>query len=310
MAMATGAARTCETVSDALIARGACLFDAPLNATAATDLLGKIKALRAFDQSLFLDEAAFDLDPQYRAVNPRPGRNLLEQFDAELAFVEQDPDLVAALTEVLGDDYYIMDRKAVCGVPARAIPGWLKARIDGQPVNNLGPYVKPEYRDVTYFYGIDFHQDIIDHKDREADFITLYVYLHPVDLVDAPLFLLEGSHVLGATTFPHALTRVNAQTWRYEGADGHAVNVAQTILTGQTGFAAVWHPFTLHGTQPDAADHERISLRYLIARRSTAPAGMDAVNAAIRGPSRLETTRVDLAADGSAQIKSNVVRGA
>lgn len=310
MAMAAGAARTCETVTDALIARGAYLFDAPLDATAATDLLCKIKALRAFDQSLFLDEATFDRDPQYRAVNPRPGRNLLEQFEAELAFVEQDPDLVAALTEVLGDDYYIMDRKAVCGVPARAVPDWLKARINGQPVNNLGPYVKPEYRDVTYFYGIDFHQDIIDYKDREADFITLYVYLHPVDLVDAPLFLLEGSHELGATTFPHALTRVNAQTWRYEGADGRAVNVAQTILTGQTGFAAIWHPFTLHGTQPDAADHERISLRYLIARRSTAPAGMDTVNAAVCGPLRLETTRVDLAADGSAQIKSNVVRDA
>lgn len=310
MAMATRAVDTCETVTDALIARGACLFDAPLDAKAATKLLGKIKALRAFDHSLFLDEAEFDLDPQYRAVNPRPGRNLLEQFGAELTFVEQDPDLVAALTEVLGDDYYVIDRKVVCGVPARSIPDWLKTRIDGQPVNNLGPYVRPEYRDVTYFYGIDFHQDIIDYKDREADFITLYVYLHPVDLMDAPLFLLEGSHVLGATTFPHSLTRVNAQTWRYEGPGGDTVNVAQAILTGQTGFAAIWHPFTLHGTQPDAADHERISLRYLIARRSTAPSGMDEINAAVRGPQRLETTRVDLAADGSAQIRSNLVRSA
>lgn len=310
MAVATRAVDNCETVTDALHARGACLFDAPLDAMAATTLLGKIKGLRAFDQSLFLDEAAFDLAPQYRAVNPRPGRNLLERFEAELAFVEQDPALVAALTEVLGNDYTVMDRKVVCGVPARSIPGWLKVRIDGQPVNNLGPYVKPEYRDVTYFYGIDFHQDIIDYKDREADFITLYVYLHPVDVVDAPLFLLEGSHVLGATTFPHALTRVNAKTWRYEGADGHAVNVVQKVLTGQTGFAAIWHPFTLHGTQPDAADHERISLRYLIARRSTVPVGMDTVNATIRGPGRLETTRVDLAADGSAQIRSNLVRSA
>lgn len=307
---ASGPVRTHQTVTDALMVSGACLFEAPLDATAATDLLGRIKALRAFDQRLFLDEAAFDLDPQYRAVNPRPGRNLLEQFDAELSFVEQDCQLVNALTEVLGGDYYVMDRKVVCGVPARSIPDWLKARIDGAPVNNLGPYVKPEYRDVTYFYGIDFHQDIIDYKDREADFVTLYVYLHPVGLVDAPLFLLEGSHVLGATTFPHSLTQVNAQTWRYESPGGQAVHVAQRVLTGPTGFAAIWHPFTLHGTQPDAADHERISLRYLIARRPETPAGIDAVNAAVHGPLRLETTRVDLAADGSAQIKSNVVRDA
>lgn len=310
MVLATHTAPARTSVTDRLIADGACLFDAPLNAVAAADLLGKIKALRAFDHSLFQDEAEFDLDPQYRAVNPRPGRNLLERFQAELGFVEQDPGLVSALTEVLGADYAIMDRKVVCGVPARSIPGWLKRRIDGEPVNNLGPYVKPEYRDVTYFYGIDFHQDIIDYRDREADFVTLYVYLHPVDRADAPLFLLEGSHVLGATTFPHTLTRVNTDAWRYESSDGQAVDVRQTVLTGQAGFAAIWHPFTLHGTQPDAADHERISLRYLIARRSGTPARMDEVNAAIHGPLRLETTRVDLAADGSAQIKSNVVRDA
>lgn len=310
MALATRTANAAKTVTDTLVADGACLFQTPLNATAATDLLSKIKATRAFDHNLFQDEAEFDRDPQYRAVNPRPGRNLLEGFQAELAFVEQDPGLVNALTEVLGEDYVLMDRKVVCGVPGQSIPDWLKARIDGEPVNNLGPYVKPEYRDVTYFYGIDFHQDIIDYRDREADFVTLYVYLHPVDRADAPLFLLQGSHVLGATTFPHALTRVDADTWRYEQSDGQAVEVGQTILTGQAGFAAIWHPFTLHGTQPDAADHERISLRYLIARRPGAPAGMDAVNAAIRGPLRLETTRVDLAPDGSAQIKSNVVRNA
>ncbi len=310
MALATRTAHAVKTVTDALIADGACLFETPLDATAAADLLSKIKATRAFDHSLFQDETEFDLAPQYRAVNPRPGRNLLEAFQAELAFVEQNPGLVSALSEVLGPDYVLMDRKVVCGVPARSIPAWLKARIDGEPVNNLGPYVKPEYRDVTYFYGIDFHQDIIDYRDRDADFITLYVYLHMVDQADAPLFLLEGSHVLGATTFPHALTRLDPDAWRYERSDGQAVDVRQTVLTGQAGFAAIWHPFTLHGTQPDAADHERISLRYLIARRPGTPAGLEEVNAAIRGPLRLETTRVDLAPDGSAQIKSNVVRNA
>lgn len=45
--------------------------------------------MRSFDESLFLEEEVFDLDPQYRGVNPRPGRNLLERFDEDLAFVEQ-----------------------------------------------------------------------------------------------------------------------------------------------------------------------------------------------------------------------------
>lgn len=308
MALATHPGSVQQTITNALVSDGAYLFDTPLDPAAASDLLNRIKAVRRFDHSLFLDQAAFDHAPQYKGVNPRPGRNLLDRFEPQLAFVEHDPQVVAALTEILGGDYYVMDRKVVCGVPARLIPDWLKARIDGQPVNNLGPYVKPEYRDVTYFYGIDFHQDIIDFKDRAADFLTLYVYLHPVGRMDAPLFLLEGSHSLGATIFPHSLERANADTWRYREPNDQAITVRQKVLTGGTGFAALWHPFTLHGTQPDAADHERISLRYLIGRRSAGATGLDAVNATIRGPLRLQTTRVDLAANGAAQIRSNVVR--
>ncbi len=86
-------------------------------------------------------------------------------------------------------------------------------------MNNLGAYVKPQNRDITYFYGIDFHQDLIDYKDREADFLTLYIYLHPVTKADAPLYLLEGSHKLGGSVFPHDLTRTAADTWTYANAE-------------------------------------------------------------------------------------------
>ena len=297
-------------VLDDLLATGAHIFPELLDASAAGALLTAIRATRAFDRSLFLSEAAFDADPQYKGVNPRPGRNLLEQFNAALAFVERAPQVVSALTSALGAPYEILDKKVVCGVPARALPAWLKTRIEGQPVNNLGAFVKPEFRDVTYFYGIDFHQDLIDFKDRDADFLTLYVYLHPVTRADAPLYLLEGSHRLGATVFPHDLTRTSGPAWRYEDRRGGRVEVRQRVLTGETGFAALWHPCTLHGTQPDVADHERISLRYLLARRTGEPAGIDRVNAALEGPLRLTSTRIDLSGDGSAAMRGNIVRQA
>ena len=79
----------------------------------------------------------------------------------------------------------------------------------------------------------------------------------------------------------------------------------QRVLVGGTGFAAMWHACTLHGTQPDAADHERISLRYLVAKRGAATSGIDRVNATLRGPLSLTATRADLAADGSAAIRRN-----
>lgn len=289
---------------------GAHIFDERVSPAAAAALLAALRADRLYDESLFLSEAEFDTDPQYVGVNPRPGRNLLDRFEDQLGFVERAPHIVEGLTALLGEGYELLNRKIVCGVPARSIPPWLKARIEGNPVNNLGAYVKPQYRDVTYFYGIDFHQDLIDYKDRSADFVTLYVYLHPVSRRDAPLYLLRGSHALGGSVFPHDLTPAGEGAWLYRNPGCGEALVEQLMLTGETGFAAVWHACTLHGTQPDAADHERISLRYLYARGGAAQAGIDEVNAALEGPVSLTDTRVDLAANGAAQIKANSVNRA
>ncbi|HWW25220.1 MAG TPA: hypothetical protein VNZ85_04910 [Caulobacter sp.] len=285
-------------VSD-FIARGYHVFGGGVDPAAASALLAKIRALRTFDA-----------DPQYIGVNPAPGRNLPERFEDDLAFVENDPAIVAALTALLGDGYEILLKKLICGVPASVVPDWLKVRVAGNPVNNLGAYVKTPFRDIIYFYGIDFHQDLIDYKDREADFITLYIYLHDVGTHDAPLFLLEDSHKLGGTLFPHDLTK-NDAGWLYRDGRGHEVQTRQHLLTGQTGYAAIWHACTLHGTQPDAADNERLSQRYLIARKpGVTAAGMDAVNATLLGPLSLEATRQDLDARGAAQIKANNVNKA
>lgn len=295
-------------VSD-FIARGYHVFDGGVDPAAAAALLADIRATRTFDGALFLTEAEFDADPQYTGVNPRPGRNLLDRFEDQLGFVERDGGIVEALTAMLGDGYALLNRKVVCGVPASAVPDWLRARIEGNPVNNLGAWVKPEHRDVTYFYGIDFHQDLIDFKDREADFVTLYIYLHEVGAHDAPLFLLEDSHRLGATVFPHDLTR-NADGWTYRDERGGEVDCRQHLLTGPAGYAAMWHGCTLHGTQPDAADHARLSLRYLFAKNTSGTVGIDAVNATLERPIRLEATRQDLDAAGAARLRRNTVNAA
>lgn len=288
--------------------RGVHLFEDRVDPAAAAALLADLRAERRYDESLFLSEADFDADPQYRGVNPRPGRNLLEKFADRLGFVERAPHIVSALNALFGPDYELIDRKVVCGVPAKSIPDWLKARILGNPVNNLGAYVQPRYRDVTYFFGIDFHQDLIDFKDREADFATLYVYLHPVTRADAPLYVLEQSHALGASVFPHDLSR-SGEGWRYRNGAVGEVHAPQRVLTGETGFAALWHACTLHGTQPDAADEERISLRYLIGPKAGSRGAIHAVNEALGVPLSLSGTRVDLDAQGAAAIKANTVNG-
>jgi hypothetical protein len=286
---------------------GVYAFPEPVDASAASSLLCAIKRTRTFDASLFLTQEAFEAAPQYRGVNPAPGRNVLEGLADRLGFVEQAPQVRSALQEVLGDDYAILDRKVVVGIPDSVLPGWIRERIRGNPVNNLGCFIRPEFRDITYFYGIDFHQDLIDYRERQADFVTLYVYLHEVGAEDAPLFVLEASHQLGASVFPHALKRIDSRHWLYRNPGAGEVVARQRVLTGPAGYVAMWHACTLHGTQPDESDKERISLRYIFERRGARGCGVDQVNAALKGPLSLTDPRVDLCSDGAAAIKHNAV---
>lgn len=285
-------------------------FDSIVDRDKCRQLLANIKSRRSFTNELFLTEKEYLDNPQHKGVNPIPGRNLLEAFDNALGFIEENPTTVTALTHLLGPGYQILDKKIVCGTPELWLPEWLVQRIRGNPVNNLGAYVRPEYRDITYFYGIDFHQDIIDWPNRSADFLTLYVYLHPVTIHDAPLYVLPGSHRLGATVFPHSLTQLSDAPliWRYTDGRGGIVDCRQRVLIGDTGYVALWHPCTLHGTQPDTADKERISLRYLFAKaENAAPAGVDVVNTTLRGLLTLVETRQDLEEDGTARLRRNII---
>ena len=118
---------------DDVRALGYHLFGEVADPDAAGALLRDIRALRPFDHTLFLSEAEFDANPQYKGVNPEPGRNLLERFDDRLGFVESEPRIAAGLTALLGPGYEILNRKVVCGVPASAVPDWLSSASTAIP---------------------------------------------------------------------------------------------------------------------------------------------------------------------------------
>ncbi|KAA5804887.1 phytanoyl-CoA dioxygenase family protein [Alkalicaulis satelles] len=282
-----------------------CRF-APAQLSALLEAVGRT---RRFDASLFLTEAEYEADPVHRGTNPRPGRNLAEALDALIAPLEADDALTGALRRVLGPGHKVMDRKFVVGMPHSEIPVWLRARIENNNVNNLGAYIRPEYRDMTYFWGIDLHQDLIDWSAREADFITVYVYLEDVGPGDAPLYLLPRSHRLGADIFPHELTLLDkAQGRSRYTAHGDAIEENTVRLTGPAGAVHYWHACLLHGTQPTAGDRRRISLRYLIEMDPDAhDCALARLNASIPYPLSIDQTRRDLAASGVAVMKGNFV---
>ncbi len=280
-----------------------------LPAQACADLAGKIRAHRSFGPQLFLSEREFRANPTMVGVNPRKGRNLLEPLEPDLAFIDQNPAMKSALTDLLGAEYQLMQRKVVCGVPHDWLPEWLLKETRDYGIANLGSYIRPEYRDITYFHGIDFHQDIIDWRGRKPDFITLYVYIEEVTEKDAPLFILPQSHRLGATTFPHQLrSAANDSRLEYTSPEGRSIKTTPEMLLGSAGSVSLWHPFFLHGTRPDTNSRERISLRYLIGRSSTAAhCFLDEVNKGIEGAMTLQVTQEDADATGKVVRLGNII---
>lgn len=261
-------------------------------------------------RDIFLSEQEYRKNPERRGNNPRPGRNLAEKLETE--FIFGDPNFRAEMAKVCGSRWRVLDYKLVMGYPNDWLPEWLQRELGDRPIANLGEYVKPKYRDLTYFRGIDFHQDIIDFPHRAADFITAYLYLDEVGPSDSPLFVMPDSHMLGASEFPHDITPLSCGKYIYavNGPTYRSTDVEPIMLTGAGGTMFYWHPFILHGTQPQGnATRPRISVRMLIEKNSIADNGceLDKVNRNIAGLKSLDKTQNDIDESGVVVKFGNVV---
>ena len=262
-----------------------------LDKTKCRELLEKVYETRSFGPELFIDEKQYRINPKWSKNNPGPGINLTEKFN--LDFIENDDSFKNSMIRVLGPDYKIMLKKFVVGVPSNWLPKWINNETENLLVSNLATWIKPEFQDMTYFRGLDFHQDLIDHKSRFSDFITLYVYLDNVDMKMSPLVVIPKSHIFGATKFPHDIKiEWDAKNCMYSDRRGNTANLNYKFLTGNSGQMYFWSALTLHGTQPQMADKPRVSLRYLIERSKTTDEFLiDKFNKTINFELSLNTTR-------------------
>ncbi len=305
-----------QTYIDSLSEQGVHLFGEVLDVGKVQALYEKMLAARDFGASLFMEEAEYLAQENHFNANPTKTFNFLNEFETQLLFIEQDPLLTGVLGTVLGDDYDVVIKKAVCGVPDAWLPEWVRDSIRDVNVANLGPYIKKPFRDITYFRGIDFHQDIIDWPQGRVDldpssFLTLYVYLHEVTERDSPLHLIPGSHRFGATLFPHRLECLRDNRWVYTDDQDRKLVCVEQKLVGGPGYVGLWHNCMLHGTRPleDESDRFRLSLRYLVGKsiKHTGSTAIDGINSAIEGDIRPLKTRRDLDERGVAQIKGNII---
>jgi hypothetical protein len=269
-----------EAVVADLTRNGLHVFEARIDPDGCEALLRDVLAVRRFDETLFLDEAEFETAA---GAAPVRRRNLLDRFESKLKPLERAPHLVEALWSLLGPDFAVLDRELVCTLPPHALPDWVKRRLRGQSVDELGAFVRPEHRDLVYVCSGDFRQDLTA-ADRAADFLTLSVQLHPAAEDEAALSLLEGSHRMGGQPAPHQLKRTGLDAWRYRAGDLGEVYVTERMLAGETGAAVLWHACALHAAHGEALEHPAFSLRCRIGRGSSQTCGLDAVNATLAGP--------------------------
>lgn len=230
------------------------------NSKDCSKLLNEIYKSRNF-KKIFLTKSQFKKKINSKKVNPRPGYNLLEKMNTK--FIFDNLRLDKRLCSVLGKKYRILDYKLVMGFPKKFIPKWILREIEGKHANNLGKFINPKYRDITYFMGIDFHQDIIDFPGREPNFVTVYIYIDKVSKNCSPLHVVPNTHLGGGTSFPHKLS-ISGKRFIYNYSKKKTIKSNVELLLGKPGSAFFWHPFILHGTQPQDSDYPRISVRMLV----------------------------------------------
>ena len=228
------------------------------------ELLAKVMKTRKWSKELFRSEEGFKLDPQMTKTNPGSTgvQNLAEEYD--LDFIEKNEHFKKYINYLVGEDYEIILKKFVVAVPESWIPSWLQKNASKKLIANLGPYIKKEFRNVTYFRGIDYHMDLIDHPGEIGDYITAYIYLNDTDISMSPLHVIENSHQFGVTKFPHFIKNDQDDTVIYGYDKNNHKKFNKQILTGSKGTVYFWSSMTLHGTKPIKSDKHRISLRYTI----------------------------------------------
>ena len=269
-------------------------------------ILNLVKKNRDFNK-IWISENDFNKNKILKTVNPRPGRNLIEKLDTK--FIFSNPKFIELINKILGPKWKVLDYKFVAALEKKMVPNWVQKKIEDTFIPNLGRFVKENYRDITYFRGIDFHQDIIDFPHKKSDFITCYIYIEDVDKNSSPLIVFPKSHIYGAQKFPHKINKVSYKIYKYFKNNKQYMKLKSEELVGKSGTLYFWHPCILHGTQPTIDNKFRVSIRILIEKNQILRSGIiDDVNKNITGRLSVKKSRSDIDnKTGKYLIKGNFI---
>tara|TARA_B100001540_G_C15807263_1_gene642655 strand:+ start:2457 stop:3362 length:906 start_codon:yes stop_codon:yes gene_type:complete len=223
---------------------------------------------RPWDETVFREYTDVFNTKRHLNVTPsKGGYNLAEKFD--LSFIEENHLLNDILNEILGENYEIILKKFVVSAPQSMMPKWLIPIVDKKLDGNLAQYIKPQYRDISYFSGIDYHMDLLDYANFNGDYVTIYIYLTDVNNDQSPLNLISASHKYGATFFPHFLKLSKNKNKILYSKNGKNFDEFDKVkLVSKAGRIYLWSALTLHGTLKSLNSSPRVALRYSIKKNN------------------------------------------
>mgnify|MGYP006134847847 CR=1 FL=1 len=190
----------------------------------------------------------FKKNGRFLKTNPDLKFNYLNNFDT--SFIDKK------LKKIINGK--IISKKIVHNVNKEFLPNWL-IKYSNYIKGNLNPYIKKEYQNETHFFGTDIHQDLLGDID---EFITAYIYLDEVKIKNAPIEIYENTHLLGKSKFPFFLRKINNKM--IYSNNGNTCFTKKKIILGNTGDLILFNARTLHATDINRSNKNRISLRYII----------------------------------------------
>lgn len=189
--------------------------------------------------------------------------NILLNQNIDLNFIEKNKIFNDIVKTFFGGEFYIESKWLIKILPLALTPNWVSDEVKDIGIPQLNMYIKNKYRDVTYLNGIDYHQD---NGGKLRNSTTVLIYLDPVlNSGDSPVRMLERSHILGATQYPHyCRLSSNKKDIYYSDLKGNHMYVREKQVYGQGGTVIFFNGYTLHGSTIDNKKRKtRLALRYI-----------------------------------------------
>ena len=274
-------------------------------------VLEKIYKIKKYRRSnLFLSEKQFLKDASFEKKNPgKKINNILLNKSLNFDFIFKNKKIDKIFTEILGEKYKIDLSKIVMGVPEKWVPSWVKKKLSSLgSSNNLNPFLKEKYRDVTCYLGAEYHQDSIDYSGTKAlkskTFVVMYVYLSDVLETDAPIYILPTTHTYGAQQFPHDIVYKKNKIY-YNIKHKKKISLKEIKLVGKAGTIFFWHSLLLHKTTTVKNYIPRISLKVVAERNQNTKSFISNIDKKISNKLILKNPlKYDWRSDRSKQINN------